>query len=271
MNYDEKQIAGIIEDYYSDGQTTQDDMISGNEDAFYDSQDGGYYLFGSDLIEIEHVDTVTINNKVYSHAEKVIGFIPYELLTDKTKQLYAIYLYEGVFRSKKLDGWKLQYKNFSFAPFDSIKAQICNKKTYPVDAGSMVYGKTSNVIANLYIEFADVLGCDLKRGNTMKVAEVEKDDYVFRHCVFSYGYGNYLYVEYKAEDLINMDVSILDKEDVERLKNECELEPIINNSINPAVFKRPLTDSEKVECAEYFLKNMARTRDGKEMKQLKVK
>lgn len=77
-------------------------------------------------------------------------------------------------------------------------------------------------------------------------------DVHFRHCVYNYGFNNNIYIEYRFDDLLNMDVNELDALDVKTLKHECERHPFLKKVVNFKVFKRPLTDIEKTSCTTKF-------------------
>lgn len=74
----------------------------------------------------------------------------------------------------------------------------------------------------------------------------------FFHLITKCGYGHEYYARYRYDDLLNMNP--MEFGDLEQLKKECKDIPIIKKSLNFSIFERPLTDEERLECAERFFK-----------------
>jgi hypothetical protein len=70
----------------------------------------------------------------------------------------------------------------------------------------------------------------------------------------NYGYGNTLYYWVRFDDILNMDVSMFkDSNELDLFRIRCGWHKTIKQALNFDVFKRPLTDIEKLDCARNFI------------------
>jgi len=83
------------------------------------------------------------------------------------------------------------------------------------------------------------------------------NDMWFFHLLYDYGWGNSVKIEYRFDDLLDMDVTSNDFLwfDLQYLKEECRRYQLIKESLNFKIFERPLTDEEKFKCASKFFKS----------------
>lgn len=146
-------------------------------------------------------------------------------------------------------GWGLQQapKLSNFEPIEKREG----RKHF----GFMSENPTANIIQNLCIAYdIDTSPYDYYENEYSYRCIVEwrhkkKPLLKFRHLLLEYGWNNKIYCDYTFEQLINMDPAIFLKDDLEFFEYECRRNEILKNTLNFNIFKRQLTDTEKVDCA----------------------
>ncbi len=114
---------------------------------------------------------------------------------------------------------------------------------------------SSNPICRLIQMFAEHYNLTVKHERktmTIPVRAMTDSAVRFLHRIHSWGYGNTCYLEYRFDDLLNMDCSLFSARSLNLLENECKRYDLISKSLDMNVFKRPLTDREKVRSTELF-------------------
>lgn len=217
------------------------------------------YLYVPDY---EYHHKVTLNGEEYDSVIKVEAVYNFECLGAFNPTDCPVFVRVG----GKVETIivPLEYKIFGFAPFFSIDCVVFDRQKLPFDFVDHYRADNSKekVVPYIVRMLAESLGLTVKRagcGYSFK----EKDNYVtFYHPVYEWGYNNTLCVEYRYDDILNMDVSELDPADVIKLESECRSNPIMKETLNFEVFNRQLTDLEKVECAQLFFDNFKKFNNG---------
>lgn len=110
---------------------------------------------------------------------------------------------------------------------------------------------SSNLAANLFIMACNILGKSayFARGSKCDIGH----DTVFHFPILWGGGGYKVFVEFCFNELLEMDCTMFTKFYMDELRRFCESIPILKESLNFEIFKRRLTDMEKLECAHTFI------------------
>lgn len=210
------------------------------------------YLYVPDY---EYHHKVTINGEEYDSVIKAEAVYNFEMLGLFNPTDCPVYVRVGDKVETIIE--YLDLKTFGFAPFFSIDCVVFDRQKLPFDFVDNYRADNSKekVVPYIVRMLAESLGLTVKRAGC-GYSFSHKDNYVtFYHPVYEWGFGNVLCIEYRYDDILNMDVSELDPSDVRKLESECMCNPIMKETLNFEVFKRQLNDEEKMECTIAFFDN----------------
>lgn len=138
-------------------------------------------------------------------------------------------------------------------PFDrgTIEPPIIN--CVEKGGGRFCIGSSESNSIRILQQVAEYYGISLSGTNIIHRDEPKShNDVSFMHCIGEFGWHSSYFCEYRFDDLLNMDASKFSEFEMYRFEREVRRIPILEQSLNFDVFKRPLTDIEKVKCASKF-------------------
>ena len=229
---------------------------------------GAVMIHGIDLEKIQPIDYLVQAELCKEKCSFYAGFV-----YDKTK---------GIYWSDETDV-RLEEIQIDLPPFLSVKCY------FPFYAGILEPPKadykevngvviptdeaTSEVATRRLIQMLtrhyNLRTCTEDRLMQMSSPAKSSSSVRFLHCISSVGFGHVDYLEYRFDDLLNMDCTKFSETSLLYFKKECENNELLKKSLNMAVFKRMLTDEEKVESASLFLKKYQRLSERNITKKLK--
>lgn len=195
-------------------------------------------------------DSVVVDGLEYHRDDIFDAVINYESGEAGTAKMYY-------HNGKKIieEDYPLTCLVVGLAPFGKIDVFYDSEHSLPYETflGLERCPYTSKTEADAYYGAARMVLGDVYHYNYHKSLPDQASKVKFYHLYYSWGYGNSLYIPYRYDDLLNMNVADQESKDVEELRGEAEHDPLIKDSLNFSVFERPLTDVEKLECTKKFI------------------
>lgn len=226
--------------------------LTQSEPVTYYWEAGGLYLYGFEPYEYIHKDELVHNGKVYTCETKCNAMIPHEFISVGEKP-WCVYFLDGERKYAEVKDREYKERIFGFAPFTEVHSVYDNTKLHRIDSIHpwwILENRSKDVTACMYLQIGSALGFEVDiSSSTKNERPKKKNDIIMRHTLYEWGYGHYVYLDFRFDDLLNMDIEKLEPNDVSRLEDECRHNSVVRDSLNFDVFTRPLTEVEKLECA----------------------